>query len=273
MKTAVIQLSATANKSTNIKKAVEFVRQAIGVGAQFVALPEVFMFRGRIQTPYDLQTVAEPIPGDSLRPLLALAKAHKIFILAGSVYERAAGTGKAYNTSVFIDNHGTIKACYRKINLFEAVIEKKHIREADCFIPGRKLVTAQAGEFKLGMSICYDLRFPEMYRQYATLGVHVLGIPSAFTHETGKAHWEVLIRARAIENRCYVLAPNQVNKSSQGTRHYGHSMIVGPWGEIIAMASGNKEEIIFTDLNLKTIRAGAQKLPALLKKKGYNEKK
>lgn len=264
MKAAAIQLSSTTDKSENLKKALDFVRRAIDRRARLIALPEVFIFRGRVRSRADVRAVAETIPGESLRPLMALARKYKVFILAGSIYEKAAGKGKAYNTSVFIDDRGAIKARYRKIHLFEAVLGNKRIREADCFMAGHKAVMARAGKFKTGLSICYDLRFPEMYRKYAALGAHVLCVPSAFTHETGKAHWEVLVRARAIEGRCYAIAPNQVGKGSQGVRHYGHSLIVGPWGEILAMASGNKEEIIYAQLNLNDIKAARQKLPAFM---------
>lgn len=264
MKAAVIQLGSTTDKSENLEKALDFVRRAIDRRARLIALPEVFIFRGRIRSRADARTVAETIPGESLRPLMALARRHKVFILAGSIYEKAAGKDKAYNTSVFIDDRGTIKARYRKIHLFEAVLGDKRIREADCFMAGHKAAMARAEEFKIGLSICYDLRFPEMYRKYAASGVHAVCVPSAFTHETGKAHWEVLVRARAIEGRCYVLAPDQAGKGGQGVRHYGHSMIVGPWGEVLAAASGDKEEIIYAQLDLRDIEAARQKLPAFM---------
>lgn len=264
MKVAVIQLGATDDKARNLDKAVVFVRRAIGRRARLIVLPEVFIFRGRVRSGADVRAVAETIPGESLRPLMALARKHKVFILAGSIYEKAAAANKAYNTSVFIDDRGTIRARYRKIHLFEAVLGNKRVREADCFVAGHKVVVARAKGFKIGLSICYDLRFPEMYRKYAASGAHVVCVPSAFTYQTGKAHWEVLLRARAIENRCYVLAPNQVGKSGKGARHYGHSLIVGPWGEILAAASENNEEIIYAQLDFNDIRAARQKLPALL---------
>lgn len=264
MKIAAIQLGATADKARNLEKAVDFVRRAIDRRARLIALPEVFIFRGRSRSRADVRGVAETIPGESLKPLLALAGKYRVFILAGSIYEKAAGMDKAYNTSVFIDDRGTIKAKYRKIHLFEAILGNKRIREADCFVAGRRVVMARAKEFKIGLSICYDLRFPEMYRRYAALGAHAVCVPSAFTHETGKAHWEVLLRARAIENRCYVFAPNQVGKSGHGVRHYGHSLIVGPWGEVLAAASGNKEEIIYAQLNLSDIKTARKKMPAFI---------
>lgn len=263
MKVAVIQMSATADRSRNLKKAVDFIRRAIARRARLIALPEVFIFRGRIRSGADVRAIAEAIPGASLIPLMELAKKYKVFILAGSIYEKTAGADKVYNTSVFIDDRGTIRAKYRKIHLFEAVLGDMRIREADYFMGGRRMVMSRVAEFKIGLSICYDLRFPEMYRKYAALGVHAACVPSAFTYETGRAHWEVLVRARAIENRCYMLAPNQVGKGGGSVRHYGHSMIVGPWGEILAAASGDKEEMIYGQLSLNDIKVVRQKLPAL----------
>ncbi len=265
MKVAAVQLGATADKARNLKKAVDLVCRAIGRGARLVVLPEVFNFRGDVRTVNDMPAIVETVPGESSRPLMALAKKHKVFILAGSVYEKAAGSRKAYNTSILIDDHGTVRAKYRKTHLFEAILGKKRIREADRFLAGEKTVTTNIAGLRVGLSICYDLRFPEMYSRYAAAGVQVMCVPSAFTQETGKAHWEVLVRARAIENRCYVIAANQVGKSGQqGARHYGHSMIVGPWGEILAEASGDREEIIYAQLKLNAIRAARQKLPALM---------
>ena len=167
-------------RTRNLKKAVDFIRRAIDRRARLIALPEVFIFRGRIRSGADVRAIAEAIPGASLIPLMELAKKHKVFILAGSIYEKTAGTDKVYNTSVFIDDRGTIRAKYRKIHLFKAVLGDMRIREADCFMAGRRMVTARAEEFKIGLSICYDLRFPEMYRKYARLGgscgVYPIGI-------------------------------------------------------------------------------------------------
>ncbi|MBI5416109.1 MAG: carbon-nitrogen hydrolase family protein [Candidatus Omnitrophica bacterium] len=264
MKTAVIQMNAGGDKSRNVRRAGELVRRAISAGARFILLPEVFVFRGRMSRPGCLSRIVEVVPGESLKPLMALARKHKIFILAGSIYEKAARIDKAYNTSVFIDDRGAIRAKYRKIHLFEAVLGKKRIKESDYLVAGNRAVVASVGGFRVGLSVCYDVRFPELYREYARRGVHAICVPSAFAYETGKAHWEVLLRARAIENCCYVLAPNQIGLSGNGVRCYGHSMIIGPWGDVLAEASGGREEIIYAQLNLNDTKAVRQKLPALV---------
>ena len=162
-----------------------------------------------------------------------------------------------YNRLLWMEPGGNYKT-YDKRHLFRMA------EEHQVYTPGESLLIGHWKGWRICPLICYDLRFPGMYRKYAVLGAHAVSVPSAFTHETGKAHWEVLLRARAIENRCYILAPNQVGKSGKGARHYGHSMVVGPWGEILAMAPGNKEEIIYAQLNLNDIKAARQKLPALM---------
>ncbi len=263
MKIAVIQLNATDDKRENIKKALGFVEQALSKKAKFVLLPEVFSFRGCVDARGGFKDIAEGIPGESLMPLRVLARRYKAFILAGSVHERARGSSKVYNTSVLIDAAGIIRARYRKIHLFDAVVGKKRVRESDWFLPGRQLRTASVGKFKIGMSICYDLRFPQMYRVYAQRGADVLCVPSAFTQKTGTAHWEVLLRARAIENLCYVVAPNQIGKNGQGIDHYGNSMIVDPWGTVLARASAGKEEVIFARICKKEITKRRGLLPSV----------
>ena len=175
-------------------------------------------------------------------------------ILMGSIYEQSADPRRPFNTSVLIDPLGRIQAKYRKKNLFEARVGKKHVREADQFSAGRRSVVGRVGPFRVGMSICFDLRFGSLYNKYRLAGADVLVVPSAFTLETGKAHWITLLRARAIENFCYVLAPNQIGRDHRGITYYGHSVIIDPWGKILQEASGAKEEIIYGTLEGETIR-------------------
>lgn len=253
LKTAVIQLRATGNKAENIQRAVFLVQQAIRRQAEFILLPEIFVFRGRWEG-IDIEEIAEEIPGESIAPLMSLARRHKVFILAGSIFEKSNAAKKVYNTSVLINDRGDIAAKYRKRHLFDANIGGKWIRESDQFVAGAKPAMARIKGFEVGLSICFDLRFPELYREYAFGGAQVLCVPSAFTHQTGKAHWEILLRARAVENLCYVLAPNQAGKNSRGIRCYGHSMIVDPWGKILARASADQEEVIFANLDRKTLK-------------------
>lgn len=254
MKTALIQTNATDNKTRNIERAIRLVRQAIKEKAEFILLPEVFNYRGPADKVEGFGKIAELIPGESIQPFMALAGKHKAFILAGSIYERVKRGKKVLNTSVLIDNKGTIAAKYSKIHLFEAVVDKKTIKESKFFLPGKSLRIARIKNFKIGMSICYDVRFPEIFRNYGRKGAHILCAPSSFTKTTGQAHWEILLRARAIENLCYVLAPNQVGRGEGGVISYGNSMVVDPWGKVIARAGGEKEEIVYADLGVKALK-------------------
>lgn len=264
MKIALIQLSAGVDKAANVAQAIDFVEQALHKGAKLVCLPEVFNYRGDTRHKETVRAMAENIPGASTQPLLRLAKFHKAYILAGSILE-SASNGKAYNTSVLINPAAKIIAKYRKIHLFDARLGDKIIKESQCFNPGKLPVTATLGDFKAGLSVCYDLRFPGLYGQYAKKRADLLFVPSCFTQKTGAAHWEVLLRARAIENLSYVLAPNQVGSDFRGVASYGNSMIVSPWGEVIARASGDKQEIIYGDISVDQVTQARNILPGIIK--------
>lgn len=263
MKVAVVQLGANDDKQHNICKTLKFVKKAISHGAEFIVLPEVFNFRGRLRSQRELNDIKENIPGESSAPFIELAKKKKIFILLGSLYENAPHKAKVYNTSIVIDSNGKTIAKYRKQNLFNAQVGSQNVKESKFFLKGKKSATVKVKNFKVGLTICYDLRFPQIYNNYSRRGVDMICVPSSFTHKTGQAHWEVLLRARAIENLCYILAPNQVGKDGKGIKSYGHSMIVGPWGEVLAKASHRKEEILYADINLKTIQKARRFLPEI----------
>ena len=267
MKTAVIQLNATDNKQRNIEKALLLVNRAVARKAKFILLPEAFNFRGKAGLRKGHAKVAERIPGMSTEPFIDAAKKHRVFILAGSIGEFVPGRKNFFNTSVLIDDRGRIAAKYRKIHLFDAVIGKVKVKESRVFCHGSKAVVTMVGNWAVGMSICYDLRFPELYQKYARQGAEVLSVPSVFTKMTGMAHWEALLRARAIENLCYVLAPNQIGKDGNGVPSYGNSMIIDPWGKILARASGVKEEIIYADLDKKALKDRRAILPRQGKKR------
>jgi deaminated glutathione amidase len=263
MKIAAIQFNATTDKADNLRRAEAMVQQALEKGAKFVALPEIFAWRGNARDKALLSEAAEPISGGAVKRFGQLAKEYQAHILLGSLFEKINNNHKVHNTSLLLGPDGTVQAKYRKINLFDARIGDKIIREADCLIPGRLGTMAKAGNFKIGMSICYDLRFAELYRSYGRKGVDILTVPSCFTKKTGQAHWEVLLRARAIENLCYVIAPNQVGQDVRGVESYGNSMIVSPWGEVIARASGSKQEIIYADINKEAIEQARAILPGI----------
>ncbi len=261
MRVAVIQMNSGNNKEKNIKHAVAMVRKAIKGKAEFILLPEVFNFRGQGNLKKNFASVPESFPGLATIPLMELAKKHRVSILAGSLYEKTSRKRKPFNASVLIGRDGSIAAKYRKVHLFDAQIGQKKVNESRIFSRGRRRVVADVGGWTLGMSICYDLRFPEFYQKYQQAGVDVFCVPSAFTLATGRAHWEVLLRARAIENLCYVLAPNQIGVDGSGVRSYGNSMIIDPWGKVLARASSNKEEIIYTKLDRKVLKRCKAMLP------------
>ena len=249
MKISLIQLCAGSNKSSNIKNACSLILSAIEEGAKFVLLPEVFNYRGEINSKVFYKHIPEFIPGDSILPLMDLAKKNNIHILAGSIYEKIPESKKFYNSSILIDNNGQLVKKYRKRNLFKANIDGKTIDEGDFFLAGNKNLTHHINKIKFGLSICYDLRFPELFREYFDEKVDVLLIPSSFTTKTGKLHWKILLRARAIENYCYVLAPNQYGIDGNGVETYGHSMAIDPQGKILSVLDKQEEGIITINIS------------------------
>ena len=264
LRVALLQYCASQDKTANLAQAMAMAQEALEKDAKFILLPEVFNFRGDTRNKELLAKATENIPGPSTNAFIHLAKKYKMSFLLGSIIEKAPHA-RAYNTSVFIDPHGAVTAKYRKIHLFDARIGDKIVKETDCFLAGRRTMTVQAGEFRMGLSICYDLRFPALYQNYAREGVGILTVPSCFTRKTGEAHWEPLLRARAIENLSYVLAPNQIGIDARGMQAYGHSMIISPWGEIIARGSSDAQEIVFGEINMEEIRKARQTLPGIIK--------
>jgi predicted amidohydrolase len=186
-----------------------------------------------------------------------------IDLVAGSFYESTDDDERGANTSAHISPHGELRAVYRKIHLFDVEIDGMVHAESRSFVPGEEIVTSEADDGTvLGMTICFDLRFPELYRILALRGAEVLSVPSAFTLPTTRDHWEVLLRARAIENQCYVVAPNQIGEHPGGARSGGRSMIVDPWGTVLACAP-DAETAIVADLDPDRLRAVRERLPTL----------
>ena len=251
MNVALIQFNAGQDKQRNIQNACALVEIATNEGAEFILLPEVFNYRGPLFKMELYEKIAEDIPGESLIPLMAIAKKTGVNILAGSIYERSEEKNKVYNTSVIINDSGSLFCKYRKINLFRAVIDGKKIDETNTYKAGHKPVICEINNFKVGLPICFDLRFPELYREYYNEGVDMVTVPSSFTTRTGELHWETLLRARAIENYCYVLAPNQFGIDGNGVETYGHSMLIDPQGHIIDVLDKQEEGIIMAKLSFE----------------------
>jgi predicted amidohydrolase len=261
---AAIQMLATDDKAANLGQAAQFVRDAAAQGASVVALPEVFLWRGDKTKE---RQIAERIPGPSSQAMAELARGLGIHLLAGSMLEEVAASGKVYNASLLFDPAGKLIAKYRKIHLFDVALENGiSVKESDTRASGESLTVATSDLCLMGMSICYDLRFPELYRGLAQQGAQVIFVPSAFTSYTGKAHWEPLLRARAIENQVYIIAPDQYGENPKSFATYGHSMIIDPWGKIAAeLPEGPGVTLAEVDLDyLAKVRA---ELPALMHRK------
>jgi predicted amidohydrolase len=248
------------NKEHNLSRAESLIAEATGHGACLVALPELFNWRGPKK---EVNKYAESIPGPTIIRLTNIALSHNVYILAGSIIEKSPLDKKAFNTSVLLSNHGRIIALYRKLHLFQFQLRSGlAVNEASFFLPGDRISSARLPWGLFGLSICFDLRFPELYRNLAKGGCVGFFVPSAFTHETGALHWEVLLRARAIENQAYILAPNQYGINPFGFRDYGHSMIVGPQGEVLCAAS-DTEDILFAELDFTYLKKIRKQLPVL----------
>ncbi|MGZ4199400.1 MAG: carbon-nitrogen hydrolase family protein [Thermoleophilia bacterium] len=231
MRVACVQLNSRADKAANVAAAAELVRRAAAAGARLIVLPETWTFKGAHA---ELAGAAEAIDGPSNSVLAGLAAELGVYVLAGSIYERSDRPDRFANASVLFDPAGAPLAVYRKIHLFDAVAGAKIYRESDDLVAGDELVTAQVDGVTVGLTICYDLRFPELYRGLAVRGAEVLLVPAAFTLTTGKEHWEALLRARAIENECYVVAAAQTGRHNEKRDTNGHAMIVDPWGTVVA---------------------------------------
>lgn len=234
IKAAVVQTCSTEDIDRNLQRAAELVRGAAADGATLIALPENVAWLRISAT----ENVGEALDGRIIQFFAALAREVRAAILVGSYQEQSADPHKVHNTSVLLDRNGERVASYRKVHLFDIDIPGAvSFRESAHVVPGDRAVVADVEGARVGLSVCYDLRFPELYRRLLDQGAEVLMIPAAFTLQTGKDHWEVLMRARAIENQCYVLAPGQWGHHG-GVRHsYGHSLIVDPWGHVVAKCS------------------------------------
>jgi len=261
---AAVQMLASSDKEANLKSAEAGIRSAASGGARVVALPEVFNWRGKQK---EEKKFAEPIPGPTSSYLAGLASELKIFLLGGSILESSAGSPKAYNTSLLFDPEGRTLATYRKIHLFDVSIEEGvSAMESETREAGKDVVVAKTSLGTMGLSICYDLRFPELYRGLSTKGAEIIFVPSAFTAVTGKAHWEPLLRCRAIENQVYLVAANQVGKNPHSFETYGHSMVIDPWGRVMAQAV-NGPEVIFAEIDQAYLSKVRRELPALTHRK------
>ena len=258
MRAAVVQLNSNGEKDRNLAAAERLVRAAAADGAELVALPEKWNLLAGGE---ELLAGAEPLDGPSLSAARGWARELGLHLLAGSVCE-TGHAGRAFNTSVLIGPDGDDLGVYRKIHMFDVDVGGVSYRESEHEEPGAEIVTAAAAGLVVGLSVCYDLRFPELYRILALRGARVVTIPSAFTAATGRDHWDVLLRARAIEDQVFVLAPNQVGEAPPHYDSYGNSAIVDPWGAVLATVADG-EGFAAADLDLGAQERVREQLPSL----------
>jgi predicted amidohydrolase len=260
LKAAAVQLNATADGAANLATADRLVRAAASDGAELIVLPEKWTAMGSDE---QLRAAAESLDGRSTRWARALAAELEIELIAGSIVERVPEREKLANTSVHVGPDGELKAVYRKIHMFDVDVGGRSYRESDLEQPGEEIVLSQTADgLELGMSICYDLRFPELFRILAVRGARAFLLPAAFTLATTRDHWEALIRARAIENQAFVIAANQIGEHPGGSRSGGRSMIVDPWGIVLAQAPDG-EGYVIAELDLERQQEIRSKLPSL----------
>jgi len=259
MRVAVCQVNSRHDRSANLVAARDLLERAAAAGADLAVLPEYVDYLG----PADGEPAPEAVDGDFAASFAEAARRLRMWVVAGSFHEVGPDEKHTYNTSLVFDRDGRTAATYRKIHLFDVdLADGTTLRESASREFGGEIATADLGFCKAGLSVCYDLRFPELYRGLANAGVDLIFVPSAFTAYTGQAHWEALLRARAIENQVYVIAPDQFGKSPRSFETHGHSMIVDPWGKILAERADGAG-VIGAEVDLDYIARIRAELPVL----------
>src|SRR5437870_904430 len=260
IRVACVQMTSRTDKAANLATAERLVAQAASTGADVVVLPEKWNAIGDAAL---YHAAAEPLDGGaSVEAMSEWARRHGVGVVGGSITERREGREKVSNTSVVFDAEGAIVAVYRKIHLFDVEVGGVTYRESEAEEPGDEPVVAFVEDWGVGLSVCYDVRFPELYRILTLGGAELLTVPSHFTTPTGKDHWHVLLRARAIENQCYVAAASQIGETLPGKPAYGRSLIVDPWGLVVAQAP-DEETVIAVELDRAHLQEIRAKLPSL----------
>ncbi len=262
LRAACVQMRATTQVAPNIAAASDLIRKAAGEGAQFIATPEMTNLLD-IRPGQARPKIAAESDDACLKALSALAAELQVTLLIGSIAVTLPGETRLANRSFLIAPDGQVMARYDKIHMFDVEVgDGQSYRESRAYKPGEEVVLARAPFGAVGLTICYDVRFARLYRQLAQAGADILTIPAAFTRVTGQAHWHVLVRARAIETGCFVLAPAQGGRHDDGRETYGHSLIVSPWGEVLAEADHAEPGIILADLDLAEVAKARARIPA-----------
>ncbi len=258
---AIIQMCSDLDKSANLERTGVSIASAASQQAELIGLPETFNCLGAYR---QMVAAAEKIPGQTTDAISGMAKKHRVYIHCGSIYEKIENSERVFNTSVVIAPSGEIIAKYRKMHLFDVSLPGDFSScESQWVAPGECTVTVETSFGIIGLAICYDLRFPELFRELSDKGAQLIFVPSAFRTTTGNAHWEVLLRSRAIENQAYVIAPNQWGDHPNGLSNYGNSMIVNPWGEIITRAQSRSDAILTMNIDMENLERIRSHLPAL----------
>ena len=266
MRVAAVQLTSTADRERNLATADRLTRAAAAAGAELVVLPEKWPLLG---TPEETAAGAEPFDGPALTWARGAARELGIDLVAGSFSERVPDSDKNANTSVHVGPDGEVQAVYRKVHMFDVEVGGRTYRESEHEAPGDELVTSESADgVELGLTVCYDLRFPELYRILAVRGARILTVPAAFTLATTRDHWEVLLRARAIEDQAFVVAANQIGEHAPGLKSGGRSMIVDPWGVVLAQAA-DSETFVTADLDLERQAEIRRTLPSLANRRPH----
>ncbi|MCU0967475.1 MAG: carbon-nitrogen hydrolase family protein [Rubrivivax sp.] len=260
MKVAAVQMVSTPDVARNLDAAARLIGEAAAAGAGLVALPEYFCLMGRDG---DKVVHAEPADGGPIQHMLAdAARRHGVWILGGTIPAAGSAAGRVLNRTPVFAPDGKLVARYDKLHLFAFDNGRERYDEGAVLDAGESPVAVQCGTLRVGLSVCYDLRFPELYRRLMQPPCDLLAVPSAFTWTTGRAHWELLLRARAVENQCYVLAPAQGGRHENGRRTWGHSMIVDPWGDVLGVRDEG-DGVVVADVDPARIAEVRRQLPAL----------
>ena len=260
LRVACVQLTSRDDKAANIEKAEQLVARAAATGADVVVLPEKW---NAIGNPEVLHGAAETLEdGESVQAMAAWASGHGITLVGGSITERREGRDKLSNTSIVFESDGSIAGLYRKIHMFDVEVGGHVYRESDAEEPGDEPVVVDVEGWATGLTVFYDVRFPELYRILALQGAHLVTVPAHFTLYTGKDHWELLLRARAVENQYYVAAAAQIGETLPGRLSYGRSLIADPWGTVVACAQ-DEETVISAELDRRRLEDVRAKLPSL----------
>jgi deaminated glutathione amidase len=266
MKIAAVQMVSTSQVAHNLEVASRLVARAAHAGAQLVVLPEYFCLMGHHDR--DKLAVAEaPGSGPIQQMLATAAREHGVWLIGGTLPIQSGDPDRVFNSNCVYAPDGTLAARYDKIHLFRYDNGRERYDEGNAICAGGEPMALQAGALRVGLSVCYDLRFPELYRALMHPPCDLLSVPAAFTHTTGLAHWELLLRARAVENQCYVIAAAQGGTHDNGRRTFGHSMVVDPWGKVVAVLAEG-EGVVLADIDSARMASVRTQLPALEHRRG-----